>query len=235
VSDWQELLAGHLLTCIESQVRLADIIGEKRWSVDVPGGVISFAGGPSYRADLVGSASAEQGTWLWAWANPHLPESTGAASGRLRRYGEEHAIGLLTTRSLPLGEPPDGIDPHLAGLIATPLLDGDAYFLAENGPQTVALVLHDPALRLGPLTGPDLRSTLLSGIGMYGTDHRVAVRSYITGRGAELAGNGPEWMARTADGQQTQLTFDELGRLDAMNATLKADPPASRARRFWRR
>ena len=39
VSDWQELLAGHLLTCMESQVRLADIIGEKRWSVDVPGGV----------------------------------------------------------------------------------------------------------------------------------------------------------------------------------------------------
>ena len=177
VSDWQELLAGHLLTCVESQVRLADVIGEKRWSVDVPGGVISFADGPSWRADLVGSASAEQGTWLWAWADQHLPEGAGAASGRLRRYGEEHAIGLLTLQSLPLGEPPDGIDPHLAGLLATPLLDGDAYFLAVNGPQTVTLVLHGPALRLGPLTGPDLRSTLMSGIGLYGTDHRAAVRS----------------------------------------------------------
>ena len=86
VSDWRELLAGHLLACVESQVRLADIIGEKRWSVDVPGGVISFGGGPSYRADLVGSASAEQGTWLWAWANQHLP-------GR-RRRGQRRAPPL---------------------------------------------------------------------------------------------------------------------------------------------
>ena len=136
---------------------------------------------------------------------------------------------------MPLSEPPDGIDPHLAGLLATPLLDGDAYFLAQNGPQTLVLVLHDPSLRLGPLTGPDLRTTVMSGIGMYGTDHRTAIRSYLTQRGAVLTENGAEWVARTADGQETQVTFDAQGRLAGVNATLSPDPPASKRRRFWRR
>ena len=74
----------------------------------------------------------------------------------------------------------------------------------------------------------------MAGIGLYGTDHRAAARSYLTGRDARLAENGAEWAVRTADGQQTQLTFDERGRLAALNATLKPDPP-SRSRHFWRR
>ena len=230
-----ELLVSQLLTGIEAQGRLAGIIGDKPWSVDVANGVLSFADGPSYRADLVGSAAADPGTWLWAWANRHLPEGAGAASDRLRRYGKDHSVALLTTPSMPLSEPPDGIDPHLAGLLATPLLDGDAYFLAQNGPQTLVLVLHDPSLRLGPLTGPDLRTTVTSGIGMYGTDHRAAIGSYLTRRGAELTEDGAEWVVRTADGQETHVTFDGQGRLAGMNAALSPDPPTSARRRFWRR
>ena len=230
-----ELLVRHLLASIEAQGRLAEIIGDRPWSVDVAGGTLSFADGPSYRTDLVGSAAADPGTWLWAWANQHLPAGAGAASDRLRRYGKEHSIDLLTTPSMPLSEPPDGIDPHLAGLLATPLLDGDAYFLAQNGPQIVVLVLHDPSLRPGPLTGADLRTTVMSGVGMYGTDHRAAIRAYLTGRGAELTENDTEWVARTADGQETQVTFDGEGRLAGINATLSPDPPEPRRRRFWRR
>jgi YD repeat-containing protein len=230
-----ELLVSHLLTSIEAQGRLAEVIGEKPWSVDVAGGTLSFADGPAYRADLVGSAAADPGTWLWAWANQHLPEGAGAASDRLRRYGKEHGLDLLTTPSMPLSEPPDGIDPHLAGLLATPLLDGDAYFLAQNGPQTVVLVLHDPGLRLGPLTGPNLRTTIMSGIGMYGTEHRPAILAYLNQRGAELTEDGREWVVRTADGQETHLTFDDQDRLAGVNATLEPEPPEPRRRRFWRR
>ena len=230
-----ELLVSHLLTSIEAQGRLAEVIGDQPWSVDVADGVLSFADGLSYRADLVGSAAADPGTWLWAWANQHLPEGAGAASDRLRRYGREHSVDLLTTPSMPLSEPPDGIDPHLAGLLATPLLDGDAYFLAQNGPQTLVLVLHDPSLRLGPLTGPDLRTTVMSGIGMYGTDHQAAIRAYLTRRGAELTESGAEWVVRTTDGQETHVTFDGEGRLAGMTATLSPEPSAPKRRRFWRR
>ena len=233
-----ELLVSHLLSSIEAQGRLAEVIGDKPWSVDVAGGTLSFTDGPSYRTDLVGSAAADPGTWLWAWANQHLPEGAGTASDLLRRYGKEHSIDLLTTPSMPLSEPPDGIDPHLAGLLATPLLNGDAYFLAQNGPQTVVLVLHDHDLRPGPLTGADLRTTVMSGIGMYGTDHRAAILAYLNERGAELTEDGAEWVVRTADGQETHVTFDSQGRLAGINATLSPeDPPEPepKRRRFWRR
>jgi YD repeat-containing protein len=231
-----ELLVSNLLASIEAQGRLAETIGDKPWSVDVAGGTLSFADGPSYRTDLVGSAAADPGTWLWAWANQHLPEGVGATSDRLRRYGREHSIDLLTTPSMPLSDPPDGIDPHLAGLLATPLLDGDAYFLAQNGPQTVVLVLHDPSLRPGPLTGADLRTTVMSGIGMYGTDHRAAILAYLNQRGAELTEDGGEWAVRTADGQESRVTFDDQGRLAGITATLSPEePPEPKRRRFWRR
>ena len=237
MSDMGVLLARQLLAGIEAQSRLAEIIGERPWSVDVAGGVLSFDGGPAFRADLVGSAASEPGTWLWAWANQHLPDGAGTASERLRRYGEDQSVALLATPSLPLGEPPDGIDPHLAGLLATPLLGGDAYFLAQNGPQTVVLVLYDASLRPGPLTGPDLRTTIMSGIGMYGTDHQSAIRAYLTERDAEVTENGAEWVARTADGQETHVRFDEQGRLAGVDATLspEPDPEPARRRRFWRR
>jgi YD repeat-containing protein len=75
----------------------------------------------------------------------------------------------------------------------------------------------------------------MSGIGMYGTDHRAAIRAYLTGRGAELTENDTEWVARTPDGGETQVTFDGQGRLAGINATLSPDPPEPKRRRFWRR
>ena len=45
MSDMGVLLARQLLAGIEAQSRLAEVIGEKPWSVDVAGGVLSFDGG----------------------------------------------------------------------------------------------------------------------------------------------------------------------------------------------
>jgi hypothetical protein len=75
----------------------------------------------------------------------------------------------------------------------------------------------------------------MSGIGMYGTDHRAAILAYLNERGAELTENDSEWVVRTADGQESQVTFDGQGRLAGINATLDPDPPEPRRRRFWRR
>jgi hypothetical protein len=42
-------------------------------------------------------------------------------------------------------------------------------------------------------------------------------------------------VARTPDGEETQVTFDGQGRLAGINATLSPDPPEPKRRRFWRR
>jgi hypothetical protein len=235
VDGLEALLAQSLLIGIERQRRLADVIkGSSSWSVDVEERSLSFADGPAYAMDIVGSAAAQQGIWLWAWANEHLPDPARAASERLRRYGEEHQIEQLTTGTMPLGEPPQGMDGHVAGLIATPLLDGQAYYLAENGQQTVVLAIYDQSLQLGPLSGADLRTTLTTGLGMYGIGHIPSIRAYLSQRRAEVQEHGPEWRVTTADGQVTELRFDDQGRVTSFGATLNPEPQP-RARRLWRR
>ena len=210
------LLSEHLLAGVERQDLLAGAIGAASWSVDVSAATLSFADGPAYRIDVIGSAATGPDTWLWAWANQHLPGDVAAASGRLRDYGEEHRIAQLTTGQLPLGEPPDGVDGHLLGLIAAPLLGGQAYYLAHNGPQAVLMVIHDRSLRLGPLTSSVLRTTLITGLGLYQVGHAGAIRPYLAQRGAFLDDSGPAWWVTTSDGQATQMRFDQLGRLASL-------------------
>jgi hypothetical protein len=56
-------------------------------------------------ADLcvVGTASEQSGTFLWAWANDAIPASARKDLERVRSFGEEHDLPLLTTAEWPGG------------------------------------------------------------------------------------------------------------------------------------
>lgn len=45
---------------------------------------------------IVGSLSARSLTWLWAWDNPYLIESTCRAVMKVKKFGKENAISKLT-------------------------------------------------------------------------------------------------------------------------------------------
>lgn len=232
----RDLLADHVAAGVERQNRLAEVIGDAGWSVDVPGQRLEFDHGVTYPVDLVGSAAEDRGSWMWAWANSSLAPEVRAASEQLRQTGAARSVAALTERIVPLGEPPDGIDGHAIGLLATPLLGGQAYYLARNGPLALVLVVHDPALELPPLTGPDLRATLSSVLGLYGIPAERALRPYLAQRGAALSEQGPRWDVATPDGQHTIISWDNLGRVTGWEATLGAPPAAeSGRRRLWRR
>jgi len=48
-------------------------------------------------AQIVGSLDSSEGSWLWAWANPSIPESLQRDSWRVREYGLQHQIARLTS------------------------------------------------------------------------------------------------------------------------------------------
>lgn len=79
-----------------------------RWSADLAEGTMRFhfadysIVGP---VQFLGSYSARSKTWLWGWANSHMPSHVVTASQATKRHGEANGIAALHERKLNLEEP----------------------------------------------------------------------------------------------------------------------------------
>jgi len=80
----------------------------ENWSLDLSQGdlLFTFVDGvvATCPAQIVGSLDSGDGSWLWAWANPSIPESLQADSLLVRNYGEQHKIERLTSPEWPCTE-----------------------------------------------------------------------------------------------------------------------------------
>lgn len=84
ILDMLSLSAGYSILC---QNRMGDrIIADNGWELDPMDGIIKF-GENQFRAGILGTESAIQGTWLWSWAHTEsgLPEKSTAESRRARK------------------------------------------------------------------------------------------------------------------------------------------------------
>jgi hypothetical protein len=110
-----------------------------RWNLDV--GQIAFLGDEhAVLADLcvVGSISACEGTFLWAWANGSIPRQAQVRLHDVRTFGETHDLDLLTTAEWPATRA-EGLE-MLA--VAGRVLDAEGVFVAPEGDLTLFFVLH---------------------------------------------------------------------------------------------
>jgi hypothetical protein len=73
---------------------------EEEWLLDQDQGQLTFKfPGRSSRApiQIIGTYNTENGTWLWAWANPLIAGHLKADALALKEYGEQLGIPRLTT------------------------------------------------------------------------------------------------------------------------------------------
>ncbi|MEZ7911488.1 MAG: hypothetical protein QMB55_06655 [Propionivibrio sp.] len=81
---------------------------ETRWNLDMNAGTLqlSFADGRELRfpVQIVGTYNRQDGTFLWAWDRPSVPEPLRRAAQHLRGHGEREGWGRFTTRTLPCSE-----------------------------------------------------------------------------------------------------------------------------------
>jgi hypothetical protein len=79
-----------------------------QWSLDMSRGdlLFTFASGivATCPAQIVGSLDTESESWLWAWANPSIPDELKRDSLRVRDYGQQRKIERLITESWPCAE-----------------------------------------------------------------------------------------------------------------------------------
>ena len=108
------------------------------WNLDE--GLLRFeVGHRSVEASLcvVGTASDSDDGFLWGWANDSLPRSVTRALDRVRAFGEEHDLPLLTTGKLSGGS----AQGKECAALAARILDADGVFLDRADNITMFFVL----------------------------------------------------------------------------------------------
>jgi len=72
-----------------------------QWSLDMSQGdlVFTFDHGvvATCPAQIVGSLDSADGSWLWGWANPSIPDSLKRDALKVREYGQREKIARLTS------------------------------------------------------------------------------------------------------------------------------------------
>ena len=127
------------------------------WFVDQNIGQLTL-GDEHFTIHWLGTYSHHSGSWLWAWANPHLTMTTNDAASAdiLRAYiapdvaaeGDDSTnlfqnpadTALLTEEGFKL----DVTELHNLATVACGLTGADAYYLGDYGDGITLLAIHDP-------------------------------------------------------------------------------------------
>jgi hypothetical protein len=88
---------------------------------------------------VVGTASARERSFLWGWANESLPAAVTSALLPVRRFGEEHDLGLLLSPEIPGGRA-EGLE---CAAIAGRIQDAEGVFVDTCGDITMFFTLSE--------------------------------------------------------------------------------------------
>lgn len=92
-------------TTLEAQTTFHDQtwqMGASQWAVDMDEGTITFTNPRGWiitaPVQVVGTYSRRDGTFMWGWDHPSVPEPASRAAQTVRDFGETYQVDLLTTR-----------------------------------------------------------------------------------------------------------------------------------------
>jgi hypothetical protein len=108
-------------------------IGEwQRWDYDLQSGTLTFSNDSVPKVisnvQIAGSTSNKSGTWMWGWANQHLPAQVTREISRVREFGERESISQLTDATFSADEE---LGWQMAA-VATKVIEGKAFTVAHR-------------------------------------------------------------------------------------------------------
>jgi hypothetical protein len=124
--DISLLFYHHAIASFDKQRRLAELVGEEDWHFNMASGLLSFGQHLHFQAQVLGTESDHDRSWLWAWANEgsHIPPSLLQAALRIKALGEEQQIHELITPLLQLGD----LDGHTLAVFGSGICQANAYY-----------------------------------------------------------------------------------------------------------
>ena len=215
-TPFEQLLDDHAIAALDRQLHLADVIGDRPWRVDLQAGTLTFGDDLPFRAQLLGTQSDGDDTFIWAWDHPSRPAHTSLAEA-VRAAGQRLGVPELTTRKLDVT---DTVHAHPLAMVAVGLTGADAYYRGQYDGGAVIMLIHDPVYPQPAAEFPLLHAAIVipQAIMAVTLDHRRAVPAYLAGLGTvEPTPDGVR--CRDARGQTLTATFDALGRLADLSTT----------------
>jgi hypothetical protein len=78
------------------------------WAADLESGMISFTNDKGWVIDapvqVIGTLDTEDGTWLWGWDHPSVPEAVAVDAHLAHDFGEKYGLEAFTTRKIAASE-----------------------------------------------------------------------------------------------------------------------------------
>jgi hypothetical protein len=92
------------------------------WAADLDAGTIRFTNDKGWEIEapvqVIGTLDTVDGTWLWGWDHPSVPEPLGEHARRARVFGEKYALEAFTTRKIAASEEDAWTFTAVAGYLA---------------------------------------------------------------------------------------------------------------------
>ncbi|MEV0080414.1 DUF6882 domain-containing protein [Nocardia neocaledoniensis] len=223
------LLDDAALFSLEHQLHLADLVGDRPWSVDLRAGRFTFTGDQPIECTavhLLGSAAPGPQSWLWSWGNPAgYPGTVTGLASSARDFGIRYRISELADVEVPFAALPG--TPTVAEGAVNTFMDAckavSGRWTAYNGPvgggTRAAFLIEHPSFQLPAPAAPRLARVLQQGLTQFPlTDHRRALHAYANHRGLGITWSPDHSRSTvTTTGFTAELTFDELARTKSID------------------
>lgn len=201
----------------EKQQNFNDLTGNSAWNIDLNEGTLSF-GNLDFPIEVIGSLSFNDYSWMWGWANSKsgIPENLLGDSLKLKEIGEEKQIEELINGHFNAEE---GFE-HKMGLVASGILNADAYFCANYGQGTMVLTLKsDKIARIDNNKPEKILTTFPQVISGIDLNHKEAFKNYLIDRNLEINITKNKIEGRR-NGKVLIAEFDDLSRMKNLNGKI---------------
>ncbi len=98
----------HYLDAVTNAHNATWRLGSARWDVDLDAGTIVFHNDRDWRVSapvqVIGTLNTADGTWLWGWDHPSVPEPQRAHAALVRDFGAQYGLEAFTTRHIEASE-----------------------------------------------------------------------------------------------------------------------------------
>jgi hypothetical protein len=212
-----EYLEQFALTSLEKQDKLALLLGDYTYVLDLDAGKIRFNDSLEFSFQVLGTESDNTLIWLWAWADEQtdeVPLDLLKASRELRDWGFREEIPEFIRPSVDL----DKADGHVLSMVASGICRASCYHRDVYEGGSAFLLLYDKLIDAQPFFDlPRLSRRFLDLISRYEINHRNALLSYLRIRGLSVAEKGSTITAELDTGERLSAEFDHTGRLTHLN------------------
>lgn len=228
----QEMLDQFGMIAFDRQMTLQECIRSKPWNFEIDSGVITFGNDIRAEAQLIGSYSQSDGSWMWAWANEEsqFPPELLKLCNRMKEIGRENGIDQFT---VPLIETDERLG-HFFSMIASGLFGASAYYPADTGNGFLFTAISSPEIDAFAAAEPECILTRFPQFIMsFPVRHRISLYHYLTAKGFEVKEEGIK-LTGIKGSNYVFAEFDDQDRLTSLNGNIaKSQATAEPKKKKW--